>query len=408
MIELINLVKKDKKAKIVLIVLDGVGDLPVLEGKTPLELAQTPVLDKLAKASATGLHIPVDYGITPGSGPGHLGIFGYNPQNYEIGRGILEALGLGLEVRETDVAVRGNFATVKYEEGIPIVVDRRAGRISTEENRRLIEYLSSQIKEIDDAKVILCSGKEHRFSLIFRFPYKLSPEAEKIKDTDPQTVGKPPLLPVGENKEAKKIGEIASKFIQQAGELLRKEPKANYVLLRGFSVKPQIPSFNEKFGLSSLCIAVYPMYKGLARLVGMDVATFVGETIEDEIEALKANWEVYDFFFIHIKKTDSYGEDGNLEGKIKVIEEFDRIIPKILALQPDVLAITGDHSTPCIMKSHSWHPVPVLIHSPYVLGGISERYTERECLKGELGIFPSYKLMGLLLAHANKLNKYGA
>ncbi|MFN3505339.1 MAG: 2,3-bisphosphoglycerate-independent phosphoglycerate mutase [Caldimicrobium sp.] len=408
MIELINLVKKDKKSKIILLVLDGVGDLPVVEGKTPLELAKTPNLDNLAKISATGLHIPVDYGITPGSGPGHLGIFGYDPKTIEIGRGILEALGLGLDVRETDVAIRGNFATVKYEEGNPIVVDRRAGRISTEENRRLITHLSNHIKEIDETKVILCSGKEHRFSLIFRFPHKLTPYSDKIRDTDPQAIGKSPLPPVAENEEAEKIAKIAKKFIKKASELLRDEPKANYVLLRGFSIKPQMQSFNEKFGLESLCIAVYPMYKGLARLVGMDVATFEGESIEDEFSALTANWEAYDFFFIHIKKTDSYGEDGNFEGKIKVLEEFDRNLPKILALKPDVLAITGDHSTPCIMKSHSWHPVPLLIHSPYVLGGLAERFTERECLKGELGIFPSYKLMPLLLAHANKLNKYGA
>ncbi len=408
MINLKKLLKKDFKVKIILFVLDGVGDLPVKEGKTPLELANTPNLDRLAKVSATGLHIPVDYGITPGSGPGHLGIFGYNPAELEIKRGILEALGVGLEIRETDVAIRGNFATVKYEEGRPIVVDRRAGRISTEENQRLIKYLSEKIKKIDDVEIILCSGKEHRFSLILRFPYKISSLAEKVNDTDPQATDKEPLLPQGENEEAEKVANIAKKFIDQVAELLKNEPKANYVLLRGFSVRPEIEPFPERFGLKSACIAVYPMYKGLARLVGMDVITFEGETIKDEIETIKNLFQDYDFFFIHIKKSDSYGEDGNYEGKVKVIEEFDRFLQDVLALKPDVISITGDHSTPCQMKSHSWHPVPVLIYSSFCLGGLSERFTERECLKGELGIFPSYKLMQLLLAHSGKLAKFGA
>lgn len=403
-----KLIKKDKKSKIVLFILDGVGDLPVKEGRTPLELANTPNLDELVKVSATGLHIPIDYGITPGSGPGHLGIFGYEPLKLEIGRGILESLGVGLEVKETDVAIRGNFATVKYENGNPIIIDRRAGRISTEENRRLINYLSQNIKKIDEAQIVLCSGKEHRFSLIIRFPYKISSLAEKINDTDPQITGKEPYEPKGENEEAERVAEIAKKFINQAAELLKDEPKANYVLLRGFSVKPDIEPFPEKFALKSACIAVYPMYKGLAKLVGMDVITFEGETIKDEINTLKTYFEDYDFFFIHIKKTDSFGEDGNYEGKVKVIEEFDSYLSEVLSLKPDVIAITGDHSTPCVMKSHSWHPVPVMIYSPYCLGRLSQRFTERECFKGELGVFPSHKLMQLLLAHSAKLAKFGA
>lgn len=407
MLEIQKLLKKEK-TKIVLVVLDGIGDLPVKDGKTPLELAQTPNLDSLAKDSATGLQIPVDYGITPGSGPGHLGIFGYDPLRYEIGRGILEALGLGLDVRESDVAIRGNFATVKYEDSQPIVVDRRAGRISTDENRRLIEKLSQKIKRIDDVEIILCSGREHRFSLILRFPHPLPSSAEQVNDTDPQAVNRAPLIPRGQSPEAEPVAEVARKFIELAGEILKDEEKANYVLLRGFSVKPALEPFPQRFGLNSCCIAVYPMYKGLARLVGMDVITFEGEEIEDEIQALRQWWDAYDFFFIHIKKTDSFGEDGNFEGKVKVIEAFDRALPEVLKLNPDVLAITGDHSTPCKMKSHSWHPVPVLIYSPFVLGNTSQRFTERECLKGELGIFPSYKLMQVLLAHAGRLQKFGA
>ncbi|MCX7612799.1 MAG: 2,3-bisphosphoglycerate-independent phosphoglycerate mutase [Caldimicrobium sp.] len=406
--ELRKLLKKESSSKILFIVLDGVGDLPFKDGKTPIEYARTPNLDDLAKISATGAHIPVDYGITPGSGPGHLGIFGYEPTKFEIGRGILEALGLGLEVRDTDVAIRGNFATVRYEGDKPIIIDRRAGRISTEENRRIIANLSKNIRQIEDVEVILCSGREHRFSLIFRFPNKVTPLAERVNDTDPQATNKEPLMPMGANDEAERVAKIARSFIERASEHLKEEVRANYVLLRGFSVKPELEPFPQRYGLRSLCIAVYPMYRGLARLLGMDVATFEGERIEDELSSLKAWWHNYDFFFVHIKKTDSFGEDGDFEGKVKVLEEFDKLLPEFLALKPEVLVITGDHSTPCIMKSHSWHPVPVLIHSPYCLGRLSERFTERECFKGELGIFPSYKLLQLILSHGGRLQKYGA
>jgi len=399
---------KKSESKILLIVLDGIGDLPFKNGKTPLETAKTPNLDFLAKKSALGLHIPVDYGITPGSGPGHLGIFGYDPLKINIGRGVLEALGIGIELRETDVAIRGNFATVKYENGVPIVVDRRAGRIPTEENKRLINYLSSHVSKIEDAQVILQSGREHRFVVVFRFPYKVSSEVETINDTDPQVSGKPPLKPEGKGEIAERVSRIAETFSQKVAELLKNELKANYALLRGFSVRPDLETFEEKFGLKACCIATYPMYRGLASLVGMKIIDFEGETIKDEIETLKREWQNFDFFFLHIKKTDSAGEDGNFELKTKIIEEFDSLLPEILALNPSVFCITGDHSTPCVLKAHSWHPVPVLIYSPYVLGETSERFTEREALKGELGIFYAYKLIPLLLAHAGKLKKYGA
>lgn len=406
--QILKSILKKSNSKIILVVLDGVGDLPCKDKKTPLELAKTPNLNELVKNSATGLHIPVDYGITPGSGPGHLGIFGYDPLKVIIGRGVLEALGVGLELQKTDIAIRGNFATVKYENGKPIVVDRRAGRIPTEENKRIINFLSEHIKNIDDAQIILKSGMEHRFVVVFRFNEELNPDAEKVNDTDPQVVGKTPLKPEGQTEIAKKIAKIAEKFIEKVSELLKNEPRANYVLLRGFSIKPDLETFEEKYGLKACAIATYPMYKGLAGLVGMDLINFEGSTIKDEIKALKENWQNYDFFFLHIKKTDSYGEDGNFENKIKIIEEFDSLLPEILSLKPDVICITGDHSTPCKLKSHSWHPVPVLISSPYVLGEISDRFTERECLKGELGIFYSIKLMPLLLAHAGRLKKFGA
>ncbi len=394
--------------KILLTVLDGLGGLPVKEGKTELELAKTPNFDSLAKISALGLHIPVDVGITPGSGPGHLGIFGYDPLEIEIGRGVLEALGLGLEVRETDIAVRGNFATAEYSNGKVVIKDRRAGRIPTEENRRIVERIRKEIKDVNGAEVIIKSGMEHRFALIFRFREPLPEGSDRIRDTDPQKVGAQPLPAVAETPEAEKVAELVNEFIQKAVKIIKDEPKANYILLRGFSKKPKLKTFEEKYGIRSACVAVYPMYRGLASLVGMDIVNPSGDSISDEIATLKDIWESYDFFFLHIKKTDSYGEDGNWQGKVGVIEEFDRNLPSILSLKPDVIAITGDHSTPSVLKGHSWHPVPLLVNSPYVLGGTSERFTERECLKGEIGIIPAKKIMNLLLANARLLPKYGA
>ncbi|EDP74753.1 2,3-bisphosphoglycerate-independent phosphoglycerate mutase [Hydrogenivirga sp. 128-5-R1-1] len=395
-------------SKILLLVLDGIGGLPVDKGRTELELASTPNLDALAKDSALGMHIPVDYGITPGSGPGHLGIFGYDPLEYRIGRGILEALGLGLEVRNTDVAIRGNYATVEYVDGKPIVKDRRAGRIPTEENRRITKKIQENLREIEGVEVIVAPGMEHRTAIVLRFPEPLPEGSDEIGDTDPQEVGKVPLEPRGRNPNAQRVAEVVKKFIDKVAEILKDEPKANYLLLRGFSQKPNIPTMEERFGVRPCCIAVYPMYKGLASLVGMELIEFEGNTLKDEIDTLSKVWSEYDFFFVHVKKTDSYGEDGNWKGKVSVIEEFDRHLPEFLKLKPEVVAITGDHSTPSLLKGHSWHPVPLLIHSPYVLGGTSSRFTERECLKGELGILPAKKIINLLLANAHRLKKYGA
>jgi len=396
-------------SKILLVVLDGLGGLPVREdGKTELELANIPNLDKLAYKSACGMHIPVDYGITPGSGPGHLGLFGYDPAKYQIGRGILEALGLDMKVTDRDIAIRGNFATVEYRNGTPIIVDRRAGRIPTEENRRIVQKITERIKEIDGVKLFIKSGREHRVAIVLRFPEPLPPGSDRVNDTDPQETGVPPLKAEGKNPNAQKVAEVINKLVEKVAEIIKDEPKANYLLLRGVSQKPQIEHFSEKFGLKAAAIAVYPMYKGLAKLVGMVEENPQGETIADEIEKLKEVWDKYDFFFLHVKKTDSYGEDGNVEGKVKVLEEFDSELPKILELKPDVLIITGDHSTPCKVKGHSWHPVPLLIHSDYVLGRTSRAFSERECLKGELGILPAYKIMQLALANAMRLKKYGA
>jgi len=401
--ELIKPLIQKNESKIVMIVLDGIGGLPNASGRTELETADTPNLDALARGSACGLHIPVAYGITPGSGPGHLGIFGYDPVTCQIGRGILEALGLGMEVRRSDVAVRCNYATIK--DGI--ITDRRAGRIATDKSRKLTEKLQKMLGRIDEAELIFAPGMEHRFAVLIRFPEPLEPDAAMINDTDPQKEGKIPVYPSARSKNSERLSRIAEKLINMAHEILNNEQNANYILTRGFSSMPNIANFDEAFGLNALAIATYPMYRGLARLVGMKTPSIEG-SVEDEIEFLKQRYNEHDFFFLHVKKVDSYGEDGNFEGKAARIEEFDKLLPQILDLGPDVLIITGDHSTPAIMKGHSWHPVPVLLRSPYVLGGISNAFSERECIKGELGILPAFNIMPLALANAGRLKKFGA
>ncbi|MDH5202349.1 MAG: 2,3-bisphosphoglycerate-independent phosphoglycerate mutase [Nitrospirota bacterium] len=396
-----DLIQKNN-TKILLVVLDGLGGLPV-KGKTELDAARKPHLDALAAMSACGLHIPVAMGITPGSGPGHLSLFGYDTIEWQIGRGVLEALGLGIELKNTDVAIRVNYATIR--DGI--IKDRRAGRIPTDKSRVITEGLQEKIQKIDEVEIIFASGMEHRFAIILRFSEPLPSGSASIKDTDPQIEGKPPLSVTAETPQAERVAKIVEKLIAGITEVIRNEPRANSVLLRGFSQVPDMPHFKEVYGLSTLCIAVYPMYRGLAKLVGMYAPSLTGN-LKEELAVLKENYHDYDFFFFHVKKIDSYGEDGNFDGKVTKIEEFDNALPEILGLNPDVLIITGDHSTPSVLKSHSWHPVPVLLKSPYVLGKTCKRFTERECTKGELGIFPTINLMPLALANAGRLKKFGA
>ena len=396
-----GLVQKNN-TKILFIVLDGLGGVP-FDGRTELDTAAKPHLDALARTSACGLHIPVAMGITPGSGPGHLALFGYDPVEWQIGRGVLEALGLGIELRKTDVAIRVNYATV--ENGL--IKDRRAGRIPTVQSRKITEKLQAKLQTIDDVEVILAPGMEHRFAAVLRFPEPLPPGSASIKDTDPQKEGKEPVPVIPQTPQAERVAQIVEKFVAKITDVLKNEPIANFILLRGIAQVPEIPHFEETYGLKSLCIAVYPMYRGLARLIGMDAPALQGD-VQDEIEFLKKHYHEYDFFFLHVKKIDSYGEDGNFKGKVSKIEEFDTFLPDILSLTPDVVIITGDHSTPAVLKSHSWHPVPVLLKSPYVLGQTCLMFTERECIKGELGIFPSVHLMPLALANAGRLKKFGA
>ncbi len=394
------LVKKND-TKIVLLVLDGLGGLPVKEnGLTELETANTPNFDNLAKKSICGLQTPVGNGITPGSGPGHLGLFGYNPIKYQVGRGVLAANGIGFNLLNGDVAARGNFATID-EEGR--VLDRRAGRISSEKNKELCEKLCREIS-LCKTDLYIETVKEHRFLLVLRGE-GLSGE---LYDTDPQELGVKPFDPKTKSNEAQKTVSIVDDFLKKAKDVLKDEKPANMILLRGFSQIPNWPSFPEVFGLKSCAIAAYPMYRGLARLIGMDLLDS-GDSVESEFETLEQNWEDYDFFFLHVKKTDSYGEDGNFDSKVKEIEKVDALLPRILNLNPDVVIVTGDHSTPSYLKYHSWHPVPAILYSKKCRPDGVETFGEKECIKGGLGPrYPAEDLIPLALANAKRLDKFGA
>jgi 2,3-bisphosphoglycerate-independent phosphoglycerate mutase len=400
--ELVHGLVQKNSSKIIMFVLDGIGGLPV-NGVTELEAASTPNLDALAKTSACGLHSPVGPGITPGSGPGHLALFGYDPVKNLIGRGVLEAMGLGLEVKKTDVAVRCNYSTI--QDGL--ITDRRAGRPSSEETRVLTEHLQKEIPSIDGVSIVLGAGMEHRFALVMRFEGPVAPDDAALNDTDPQQEGKAPLALVPAARQAEATARVAQEFVARAARALTGRKRENYVLLRGFSTVPHMPSFDEAYGLKALALANYPMYRGLARIIGMETPV-IGGAFDEEMKVLESRYKEFDFFFLHFKKTDSMGEDGNFEGKVKKIEEADSVLPRLLELNPDVLIVTGDHSTPAALRGHSWHPVPVMLRSPYVLGGLSSRFTERACAAGELGTFPATALMPLALANARRLKKFGA
>jgi 2,3-bisphosphoglycerate-independent phosphoglycerate mutase len=385
-------------SKIVLLVLDGLGDLPV-EGKTALEKARTPHLDRLASRAACGLTDPIFRGITPGSGPSHLALFGYNPLRHQLGRGILEALGSGVEVGRNDLVARGNYATLK--DGL--IVDRRAGRIPTSENERICRRLNDSLQPPPGIRVALFPGKEHRFVV------KFSGEglSDALTDADPQKDHKPPVAASALSAEAGETVGVVSHFIADATRILSDEPVANTVLLRGFSRFPAIPSMSELYKIKPAAVANYPMYKGLARLLGMEVLP-VGSETRDLFEALEAGYKDHDFFYVHYKKTDAAGEDGNFPAKVKAIEEIDPFIPRIEALGADVVAVTADHSTPCLLKSHSWHPNPFLIAARSAMPDDVSAFSERACRRGFLGRFPALQAMPLLLSHAGKLQKYGA
>ena len=393
------------EAKLVLAVLDGLGDIapPGTESATPLEAAKTPNLDELSKCAAQGRTIPVAPGITPGSGPGHLGLFGYDPLQFEVGRGVIEALGLGMDLKAGDVAARANFCTL---DGKGVVTDRRAGRIDTAVCEELCALLSKNIKKIGDTQVLIKAGKGHRFVVVFRGKGLEGP----LTDADPHREGKP--IPKAEpvdkkSAKAKKAAQLVATFYKEALPLLAKKKPANGFLMRGIAHQPDIPSFEERYKLRAACIAVYPMYKGLAQLVGMTKLEG-SQTIEDQFRLYKKHYNEYDFFFIHYKYTDMHGEDGNFEAKKKAIEDFDAALPILLEKRPDVLAISADHSTPCVIKGHSWHAPPVLLSSSYSGSDKLDRFTETGANLGSLGVFESKYLIRLMQANARMFDKFGA
>jgi 2,3-bisphosphoglycerate-independent phosphoglycerate mutase len=385
-------------SKIILFVMDGLGGLPVA-GKTELETAHTPNLDALAAQSVCGLTDPVFMGITPGSGPAHLSLFGYDPTKYILGRGILEALGIGVDVGKNDLVARGNFATLKEA----LIVDRRAGRIPTSENETLCQKLNDSLKEVDGTQVSFFPGKEHRFVVKFTG----ADLSDSLSDADPQKENQPRVPANALSPEAEKTAQVVNNFIDRVTEILKDSPKANTVLLRGFSGCPTLPTMSELYKVNAAAIANYPMYKGLAKLVGMKILD-VGSNVSDLFDAAEKHTNNHDFFYIHLKKTDSAGEDGNFNAKKKAIEEADGYIPRLLALKPEVLVVTSDHSTPSLLKSHSWHPNPFLLFSSSSQPDSVNRFSERECSQGFLGRFQAIYAMPLMLAHAGKLKKFGA
>jgi len=392
-------------AKLALVVLDGLGDLATREQGylTPLEAAVTPNLDALAKESAQGRMIPLAPGLTPGSGPGHLGLFGYDPLEVQVGRGVIEALGLGMELKPGDVCARANFATLDNK---GVVTDRRAGRIPTETCEKLCGLLSAKVKKLGETQVLIKAGKEHRFVVVFRGKGLEGP----LTDADPNREGLPiPMVkPRDPNNDGqKKMAKLVADFYKAALPILTQEKPANGFLMRGIAHQPHIPLFEERYQLKPAALAVYPMYKGLAQLVGMKKIEGP-QTIKEQFERYLAEYDNFDFFFIHFKYTDKFGEDGNFAAKTKAIEEFDAALPVLLRKKPVVLAITGDHSTPCALKGHSWHPQPLLLHSPYCGSDKLERFTETGANSGSLGVFEAKHLIRLMQANARMFDKFGA
>lgn len=398
-LELIREIATPSSSKIVLLVIDGLGGLPHPKtAKTELETANTPNLDRLAAGSTCGLIDPVGPGITPGSTPGHLALFGYDPVKYNIGRGVVAALGIDFDLKPDDIAARGNFCTV---DNSGLLTDRRAGRIPTEKCTELCKLLD-EIK-IEGIKLFVRPVREHRFAVVLRGEGL----ASGASDSDPQQTGVAPKAVKARQATARTTADTANEFIAQARAILAKHQPANMVILRGFSSLPIIPTMGDIYILKPAAIAAYPMYLGLAKLVGMQLLK-TGPAIADEFDALKQNYAGYDFFFLHIKGTDSAGEDGDFDGKVKVIEEIDRALPALTGLKPDVIVVTGDHSTPALLKGHSWHPVPILLYSKWCRPDRVGEFSETACTAGGLGRFPAVQIMPLAMANALKLAKFGA
>jgi len=398
-LKLIKEIAIPSPSRIVLLVIDGLGGLPNPEtGKTELETAHIPNLDRLAAEGICGLTNPVAPGIIPGSAPGHLALFGYDPVICNIGRGILEAVGIDFDLQPGDVAARGNFCTL---DDTGLVIDRRAGRISTEKCAELCRLLDGML--IEGVEVLVRPVRDHRLVTIFRGE-GLSVE---VSDSDPQRIGVAPKSVNALSPEAKKLAGIANQFIDRVKSTLAEHHPANMLLLRGFSGHPDLPAMSEIYKLKPVAIAVYPMYRGLAKLVGMDVLQ-TGTTIEDEFNTLKQKYASHDFFFIHAKWTDSAGEDGDFNRKVSVLEQIDHFLPMLTGLEPDVIVVAGDHSTPAMLSGHSWHSVPIILHSRYCRPDRVREFSEQACLSGGLGILPATQVMTLAMANALKLTKFGA
>ena len=388
------------QTRIVLLIMDGLGGLPRQPGgKTELETAHTPNLDRLAESASLGLTQPVGPGITTGSGPGHLAIFGYDPIHYQIGRGVLEALGVDFDLMPEDVAARGNFCSLDAN---GIITDRRAGRLPSVESQTLIELL--RFIQLEHVQFFVEPVKEHRFVFVMRGEGL----ADALSDTDPLKTGVPDLPVRALNRKSDKAARYANYFVAQARQLLADQGPANSILLRGFARLPSVPQYADLFGLKAAAIAINGMYRGVARMAGMTVLNVTGETIADEFATLEKHWSEYDFFYLHVKQTDTCGERGDFDGKVAAIEEVDAQLPRLMALDPDVVIVGGDHSSPAVLKSHSWHPVPLLLYSRFVRpDGLSE-FGERTCQQGSLGVILATQVMPLALAHAGRLAKYGA
>ncbi len=398
-LDLLRELTVENPSKIVLLVMDGLGGLPHPEtGRTELETAHIPNLDRLAQESMCGFTVPVAPGISPGSGPGHLALFGYDPLVFQVGRGILEALGIDFDLHPGDVAARGNFCTIDAQ---GVIADRRAGRISSERCAELVAKLNGF--RVEGVEIVVAPVREHRFLVVLRGEGM----SDLIADTDPQREGLPPLPPRPLAPEGERTAHIVSLFLQEAARRLQDEGPANMILLRGFSRRPHWPTMGEVFKLKAAAIAYYPMYRGLGKLVGMEPLPS-GPKLEDAIASLREHWHRFDFFFLHYKATDTAGEDGDFQRKVLALEEADRAIPMLVEMDPDVLIVTGDHSTPAIMAAHSWHPVPFLMRARWARGDGCEAFNETALQRGSLGTFPAVHVMALALAHAGRLRKFGA
>ena len=398
-IDLIRRLSIPGNTKVLLCVLDGLGGLPGPRGRTELEEAHAMHLDRLAEEGTVGQTLPVGYGITPGSGPGHLALFGYDPLHFEVGRGVLEATGIDFALGPDDLAARGNLCTV---DGDGLIVDRRAGRVATEVTADICAQLESQIS-LPGVQVFVRPVREHRFVLVLRGEGL----SDGLTETDPQREGVRPLRAEAKGSEAYRTAELVNQFVADAQQILASRDQANGLTLRGWAKRPDLPQMPELWKLRAAAVAVYPMYRGLARLVGMDVLD-AGANLESQIDALRRHWDDYDFFFLHYKYTDSAGEDGDFARKQQAIRDFDACVPSLVGLRPNVIVVTGDHSTPSMMAAHSWHPVPFLIRGDHVRVDEANRFNEVECVRGGLGTFPAKEALPLAFAHAGRLTKYGA